>query len=250
MASRAQAHAWTRYTYINGPYDPNRYANQRVLYPTRRTCPQTWIEILVLPQQSSTFYYLLFHLANAIISTLSCVVASCIVVLYVVTIPLNCWIGALVARIALYVALKLSSFDAHLYNWMTPSGEHIYVSFAITNEIPEYDVFRALVYLAVVKFPVMLITSGIAVASIGASLLLVFKAWFSTPSPLPLATMGLLYLYISCLLCHLLAWFYRWLVRKVCCHTLGLYRYVFGYRMSTRYHEPLHLMGFGTGQVV
>ncbi|OQR91718.1 hypothetical protein ACHHYP_04442 [Achlya hypogyna] len=250
--------AAARYTYVHGSYNPNRYADHRVLYPTRprlSSCP--WA--CALPAQWMTLRFVLFHVANVVAAGVSAIISLVVILLFVLASPLESWLQPLMSRVVLFIVLQLASLDVHLYNSISPAGEHLYVSFALSDASIDYEVLRALVYFASVKILLVLSTSGLVLVVSAASLAAIVLA--STPSVeamrLEVSSTVSLWLvaggtglYVSGFLCHVLGRGYCDLLQRCCVDRLGMYKYVFGYCMSTLYHTPLHLMGFGSGQIV
>ncbi|KDO33336.1 hypothetical protein SPRG_02144 [Saprolegnia parasitica CBS 223.65] len=246
--------ATTRPAFVQSAYDPNRYADHRVLYPPRSRTPSTWRRLCALPAQwISTRQNVVFHVLHVLATLVMAIVAWLLLLLGVLLLPLWRCLGPLVARIALCLVLQLASMDVHLYNSISPGGEHIYVSFAYSDTRSHARVLQTLLYLASAKIVLAAATSGVAVVFVLGSLLLLAHgcgvAWSQDPS-LPRCLLGTVCLYSSIVLSHVLARAYRRGVQRLCCDYLDLYRFVYGYCMATAYHTPLQLMGFGHGQVV
>ncbi|OQR91712.1 hypothetical protein ACHHYP_04443 [Achlya hypogyna] len=150
-------------------YDPRHYNGRFLLHNPQE---ESWTSyLLTAPFRCLTLQAVVFHVANAIFSVVAFVLVWGSLSSGLALIPVCC-IGLLLLRGLCYVVHFLAKLDVHLYNCISPRHEHIYVNFEFPERIhteglrvsPSLAEFSresllAIVYFAVVKMPIALLSS-------------------------------------------------------------------------------------------
>ncbi|KAF0699777.1 Aste57867_9658 [Aphanomyces stellatus] len=244
-------------TLIYGGYDPNRYTTH-VVRQRRRQRAKQCMHALVIPMDGSILKQLMFHTLNVSFGAFACVVMWSIIMLSILLSPAAFalfpidnsfyqWLCLLVRGVA--------EVDIHLYNSISPQGEHIFVSFASPR-----DLMAAIFYFACVKPLLVVVTSAISLSLLVVSFGLValsFSPHFLAELNMILLTSTALVFLAGAFSVYISVLMVIWTARRACsstryccCDGLEIYRYVYGIPIPVAQHTPSHLMGFGTGYIV
>ncbi|KAG9412521.1 hypothetical protein AC1031_015434 [Aphanomyces cochlioides] len=240
---------------IYGGYNPNWYNHRYVFYRRRRR--EQCMDRLVVQANALTLKQIAFHVANILFALIACCIMWSTVAVCIVLSPvllsmqsLTHWLCQIIRRVA--------QLDIHLYNSITPQGEHIFVSLTDAHEL-----LATVLYFACIKPLVALASSVVAVAliivSFGLMLLSIFPQALvdphhrtaMPPAPTPLNfLLGSFFLYVSVFMIHWTARRASFATRYLCCDGLEIYRYVYGIPIPMSNQLSSRSMGFGTGVIV
>jgi hypothetical protein len=167
-------------------HDPTKFDGSLMLrehHPKKSCCSYA----LSAPFRCLTLKLILFHVSNAAFAVIACTLLWLCLSLGISLIPVCC-IGVLILRLMFYVVHFLSEIEVHLYNFIVPPSEHIYVNFTnlpdmflrhiegirVSPSLSEFsrESVLAIFYFTLVKLP-------LAIASSGTSLILLSLAFMS-----------------------------------------------------------------------
>ncbi|KDO33335.1 hypothetical protein SPRG_02143 [Saprolegnia parasitica CBS 223.65] len=233
-------------------YNPSRYTNTSVLGDAH----ESWTSyLLTAPFRFLTLKAVVFHVANAAFSLVAFALVWGSLVLGLSLIPVCC-IGLLLLRGLCYVVHALAKVDVHLYNCITPCHEHIYVNFEFPERVhteglrvsPSLAEFSresllAILYFAVVKVPLALVSSISSLSILAVSIELLASVVsrhhvcvLSVDGQCPLGhgdaawrflVAGAVTLYVAAYLLHLTAHLLCKATKFFCCEYFATYSYVY-----------------------
>lgn len=193
---------------------------------------------------ASTLRLVVFHLLNSLLAWLGFAVAVVGTILSVALLPLCCF-GVLVFRLVLFLVGFLAQLDVELYNFISPSSEHVFVSIPQRGAVlslsgkrlsPKLGSFSpvalsATLYFATIKFLLGLLSNLTVSIAFSLPISALSSEGFSSAfdgffGGLLFVTTSVLLFFVGVALMHVVARWSRAATRYFCCEKFNTYSYV------------------------